>query len=151
MSKVCTTPSQLSLLSLYVRTNAGLAFALFVVVVVVVLGVDTLLKILHYCPISPCFQHIAPLNSFSGRIPRRQFNANFTRAWSANFKMVWYVLLQPLRPELDHALSSCNLSGFFPDIFVIIFILSRFPGLFHDFSKKIIFPQFPDLSVFLYK
>jgi hypothetical protein len=23
------------------------------------------------------------------------------RAWSANFKMVWYVLLQPLRPELD--------------------------------------------------
>jgi hypothetical protein len=24
--------------------------------VVVVLGVDTLIKILHYCPISPCFQ-----------------------------------------------------------------------------------------------
>jgi hypothetical protein len=23
------------------------------------------------------------------------------RAWSANFKMVWYVLLRPLRPELD--------------------------------------------------
>jgi hypothetical protein len=23
------------------------------------------------------------------------------RAWSANFKMVWYVLLQPLRPELN--------------------------------------------------
>jgi hypothetical protein len=24
-----------------------------------------------------------------------------TIAWSANFKMVWYVLLRPLRPELD--------------------------------------------------
>jgi hypothetical protein len=23
------------------------------------------------------------------------------RAWSANFKMVWYVLLRPLRPELE--------------------------------------------------
>jgi hypothetical protein len=23
------------------------------------------------------------------------------RAWSANFKMVWYVLLRPLTPELD--------------------------------------------------
>jgi hypothetical protein len=23
------------------------------------------------------------------------------RAWSANFKMVWYVLLRPLRPELN--------------------------------------------------
>jgi hypothetical protein len=23
------------------------------------------------------------------------------RAWSANFKMVWYVLLRPLIPELD--------------------------------------------------
>jgi hypothetical protein len=23
------------------------------------------------------------------------------RAWSANFKMVWYVLLRPLCPELD--------------------------------------------------
>jgi hypothetical protein len=23
------------------------------------------------------------------------------RAWSANFKMVWYILLRPLRPELD--------------------------------------------------
>jgi hypothetical protein len=25
----------------------------------------------------------------------------FKRAWSANFKMVWSVLLRPLRPELD--------------------------------------------------
>jgi hypothetical protein len=23
------------------------------------------------------------------------------RAWSANFKIVWYVLLRPLRPELN--------------------------------------------------
>jgi hypothetical protein len=33
-----------------------------VVVVVVVVLADTLLRILHYCPISPCFQHIAPLH-----------------------------------------------------------------------------------------
>jgi hypothetical protein len=31
--------------------------------VVVLLGADTLLKILPYCPISPCFQHIAPLHA----------------------------------------------------------------------------------------
>jgi hypothetical protein len=30
------------------------------------------------------------------------------RAWSANFKMVWYVLLRPLRPELDGRPSSEN-------------------------------------------
>jgi hypothetical protein len=27
--------------------------------------------------------------------------ASLGRAWSANFKMVGYVLLRPLRPELD--------------------------------------------------
>jgi hypothetical protein len=27
-------------------------------------------------------------------------NLTDARAWSANFKMVWYVLLRPLRPEL---------------------------------------------------
>jgi hypothetical protein len=34
----------------------------FVALVVLVLA-DTLLRILHYCPISPCFQHIAPLHA----------------------------------------------------------------------------------------
>jgi hypothetical protein len=34
----------------------------FCFVVVVVLVLVTLLRILHYCPISPCFQHIAPLH-----------------------------------------------------------------------------------------
>jgi hypothetical protein len=38
----------------FVRRGSKFCF----VVVVVVLG--TLLRILHYCPISPCFQHIAP-------------------------------------------------------------------------------------------
>jgi hypothetical protein len=32
------------------------------------------------------------------------------RAWSANFKMVLYVLLRPLRPELDGRPSSANFS-----------------------------------------
>jgi hypothetical protein len=27
------------------------------------LGSQTLLKVLHYCPISPCFQHIAPFHA----------------------------------------------------------------------------------------
>jgi hypothetical protein len=34
---------------------------MFCFVVVVVVLADTLLRILHYCPISPCFPHIAPL------------------------------------------------------------------------------------------
>jgi hypothetical protein len=34
---------------------------------------------------------------------RRTYHTIFKKgsAWSANFKMVWYVLLRPLRPELD--------------------------------------------------
>jgi hypothetical protein len=48
---------------------------LFVVVVVVVLVVvlaDTLIKILHYCPISPFFQHIAPLHApLPSNLPRQ--------------------------------------------------------------------------------
>jgi hypothetical protein len=44
---------------MYVQRGSRFCF----VVVVVVLGADTLLKILHYCPISPCFQHIAPLHA----------------------------------------------------------------------------------------
>jgi hypothetical protein len=45
-----------------VRTyNAGLSFALLFFLLL--LGSQTLLKVLHYCPISPCFQHIAPLHA----------------------------------------------------------------------------------------
>jgi hypothetical protein len=32
---------------------------------------------------------------------RRTYITILKRAWPANFKMVWYVLLRPLRPELD--------------------------------------------------
>jgi hypothetical protein len=32
---------------------------------------------------------------------RRTYITIFKRAWSANFKMVWYVLLRALRPKLD--------------------------------------------------
>jgi hypothetical protein len=39
----------------------------FVVLVVLVLA-DTLLRILHYCPISPCFQHITLLSYFTALV-----------------------------------------------------------------------------------
>jgi hypothetical protein len=32
---------------------------------------------------------------------RKTYLIILKRAWSANLKMVWYVLLRPLRPELD--------------------------------------------------
>jgi hypothetical protein len=32
---------------------------------------------------------------------RKTYLTILKRAWSANFKMVWYVLLRPLRPKLD--------------------------------------------------
>jgi hypothetical protein len=32
---------------------------------------------------------------------RRTYLTILERAWSANFKMVWYVLRRPLRPELN--------------------------------------------------
>jgi hypothetical protein len=32
---------------------------------------------------------------------RRTYRTILERAWSANFKMVWYVLLRPLRLELN--------------------------------------------------
>jgi hypothetical protein len=32
---------------------------------------------------------------------RRTYLTILKRAWSANFKMVWYVVLRRLRPELD--------------------------------------------------
>jgi hypothetical protein len=32
--------------------------------VVLVIGTEILIKILHYCPISPCFQHIAALHKY---------------------------------------------------------------------------------------
>jgi hypothetical protein len=32
---------------------------------------------------------------------RRTYLTILERAWSANLKMVWYVLLRPLRPEID--------------------------------------------------
>jgi hypothetical protein len=36
---------------------------------------------------------------------RRTYLTILKRAWSANFKMVWYILLRPLRPVLDGRLS----------------------------------------------
>jgi hypothetical protein len=34
---------------------------------------------------------------------RKTYLTILKRAWSANFKMVWYVFLRPLRPELEAA------------------------------------------------
>jgi hypothetical protein len=43
---------------------------------------------------SGCLLLLVPLR-------RRTYLAILKRAWTANFKMVWYVLLRPLRAELD--------------------------------------------------
>jgi hypothetical protein len=40
---------------------------------------------------------LAPASDISGS---RTYLTILERAWSENFKMVWYVLLRPLRPEL---------------------------------------------------
>jgi hypothetical protein len=37
------------------------------------------------------------------RSRRKTYLTIFKRAWSANFKIVWYVFLRPLRPELEAA------------------------------------------------
>jgi hypothetical protein len=41
------------------------------------------------------------ISNSSLRGHRRTYLTILKRAWSANFKMVWYILLRPLRPELD--------------------------------------------------
>jgi hypothetical protein len=41
---------------------------------------------------------LAPASEVTGS---RTYLTILERAWTANFKMVWYVLLRPLRPELD--------------------------------------------------
>jgi hypothetical protein len=46
----------------YVQRGSKICFV--VVLVVLVVDTDTIIRILHYCPISPCFQHIiAPLHT----------------------------------------------------------------------------------------
>jgi hypothetical protein len=54
----------------YVQRGSMFCFVVVVLVLVLVLVLlfvlvlaDTLLRILHYCPISPCFQHITPLHA----------------------------------------------------------------------------------------
>jgi hypothetical protein len=47
---------------------------------------------------------LAPASQVAGRT----YLTNLKRAWSANFKMVWYVVLRPLRPELDGQLGWSN-------------------------------------------
>jgi hypothetical protein len=41
---------------------------------------------------------LAPASEVTGR---RTYLTILKRAWSANFKMVWYVLQRPRRPKLD--------------------------------------------------
>jgi hypothetical protein len=51
-------------------------------------------------PIRNLFEVTADLRSgLRGRM--RAYLTILKRAWCANFKMVWYVLLRLLRPELD--------------------------------------------------
>jgi hypothetical protein len=55
----------------YVQRGSKFCFVVLVLVLVllVLLLVDTLIRILHYCPISPCFQHIAALPGSLARQP----------------------------------------------------------------------------------
>jgi hypothetical protein len=49
----------------YVQRGSKFCF----VVLVLVLVADTLIRMLHYSPISPCFHHIAPLHCSLARQP----------------------------------------------------------------------------------
>jgi hypothetical protein len=116
MSKVCTTPSQLlrSRANALLRTyNAGLAFALLLLLLLllflgwnwthcskycIIVKFHHAFSILHQC------MHLCPA-SLPGSLAGSDRSTYFTilkRAWSANFKMVRYVLLRPRRPELDN-------------------------------------------------
>jgi hypothetical protein len=53
----------MALANMIIEEHEGSKFCFVVVVVVVLVLADTLLRILHYCPISPCFQHITPLHA----------------------------------------------------------------------------------------
>jgi hypothetical protein len=57
----CTVGTKVSKSLIFTRVGTyvqrGSKFC-FVVLVVVLVVTDTLIRILHYCPISPCFQHI---------------------------------------------------------------------------------------------
>jgi hypothetical protein len=50
---------------------------------------------------------LAPASEVAGG---HKYHTILKRAWSANFKMVKYVLLRLLRPELDGRPSSANFS-----------------------------------------
>jgi hypothetical protein len=54
----------------------------------------------NWLPITNLFEVTADLR-YGLRGRRRTYLTILKRAWSANFKMVWYVLLWLLRPELD--------------------------------------------------
>jgi hypothetical protein len=55
--KHCLIRAHCSIVTVDTYVQRGFCF------VVLVLGADTLIKILQYCPILPCFQHIAPLHA----------------------------------------------------------------------------------------
>jgi hypothetical protein len=54
---------------------------------------------------------------------RRTYLIILKRAWSANFKMVWYVLLRRLRAELDVRPSSANFSYSYTKLVTPIYLL----------------------------
>jgi hypothetical protein len=63
----------------------------------------------------PPIIHLFEVTADSLRSRRRTYLTILKMAWSANFKMVWYVLLRPLRPDIRSsvALNKCMIGGNF--------------------------------------
>jgi hypothetical protein len=54
------------------------------------------------CPLKMGSTNFTPPKNLAHMYGRRRtYLIILKRTWSANYKMVWYILLRPLRPELD--------------------------------------------------
>jgi hypothetical protein len=91
-------------------TRVYVLFCFVVVLVVLVLVLvlaDTLLRIQHYCPISPCFQHIAPLHApLPCSLARQPCPA--VRPISTGFDARVLTGLNLLLVQLHHAFIMCH-------------------------------------------
>jgi hypothetical protein len=91
--------SCLSIESEYVRPSAAADYWL---VILLVEKDQQVLKAFNCAGFDDASLNCSSWVSISGlRGRRRTYLTILKRAWSANLKMAWYILLRPLRPELD--------------------------------------------------